>query len=122
LSSFSLTKSSIMDTFNSHITVRQFVSKISIIDTCQKTFLALNTSFLAFSAAEVLFSTCFAKLRLLSDLESELFVTFQQKCTVLFLYPLIFQTAKNNTSLLSVSRILPTTESSYKVSILKTIF
>lgn len=120
LLSFNLTKQSLIKSFDNYFFSRGFGSKFKILSISVNNYLELSAKFSLFKLTRLFYITCSSKLQELSVFENKLFVSFQNKSVSLLLYPLIFQTAKTNISLLSNLDIaLPT--SNIKVSILKSI-
>jgi hypothetical protein len=123
LLSFNITKASFVTLFVNYFTLRGFGSKFHILSITVSHYLALYTKYSSFKFTRLFHSVCLAKLHELVTFEAKLLLAFQNKGVSLLLYPLIFQTAKSNVSLLSslsVGTTLPLTFKS-KLSILKSL-
>ena len=124
LLSFGLTKKSLVSKFDNFLSSRGFVSKFKVLSSCVSNYLTVFTKYSSFKLSSVFLSASFAKLAELSAFEGKLIAAFQKKCVSLLLYPLIFQTAKNNVAFLtniasSGSKV--SSEATTKINVLKSI-
>jgi hypothetical protein len=124
LSSFAVSKQTVLKLFDSFFASRGFSSKFKIVSIITSNFVSLAVSYSSFKLTRVFYLTSLAKLSELVVFESKLITAFQKKGISLLLYPLIFQTAKNNLSLLSSLSLSSSPEFTIvksKVSILKSL-
>ena len=101
LSSFALSKQAVVKLFENFYVSRNFISKLKIISIITVNYLSIFSSFSAFKLTRIFQSAGLTKLFELVAFENKLIATFQKSSISLLLYPLIFQTAKNNLLLLS---------------------
>jgi hypothetical protein len=101
LLSFNLTKQSIVKLFDNYFVSRGFSSKFSVLSLTISNYLNSYTTYSSFKLTRLFYSVSLSKLSELVAFESKLVVAFQKKSVSLLLYPLIFQTAKSNISLLT---------------------
>jgi hypothetical protein len=124
LISFDATKQSLVKLFENYLISRGFGSKFKILSLITSNYLNAVFKFSAFKLNRTLYSACAAKLSELLAFEAKLLAAFQKKSVSLLLYPLIFQTVKNNLNLLTSLRsssTLKLSASSAKTLILKSI-
>jgi hypothetical protein len=123
LLSFNLTKQSFVKLFDSYFVSRGFSSKFKILSITISNYLSLSAKYSSFKFTQLFHSISVAKLSELVAFESKLVSAFQKKGIALLLYPLIFQTAKTNISLLSSLSPGTVVSSTFKskVTILKSI-
>lgn len=101
LVSFSVSKESLNSKFTSFLASRNFVSKFKVLSICVSTYLTTFSSFYSYKWFASFYSISLAKLAELSSFEGKLVASYQEKMVSLLLYPLIFQSAKNNITLLT---------------------
>jgi len=101
LISFSSSKETLGTKFNGFIASRGFVLKFKVLSVCVTNYLTVLTHFYSYNWFSLYYTSTVAKLSELSLFESKLVIAFQEKCVSLLLYPLIFQTSKNNVALLA---------------------
>jgi hypothetical protein len=101
LSSFTISKQAVVKLFENFYASRNFISKFKIISTIATYFLSIFSDYSSFKLTRVFQSVCLTTLLELVSFESKLTTAFQKNGISLLLYPLIFQTAKNNILLLS---------------------
>jgi hypothetical protein len=122
LISFSATKETLGAKFSSFIASRGFVAKFKVLSACVTNYLTVFTRFYSYKWFAMFYSASLSKLAELSIFETKLIAAFQEKCVSLLLYPLIFQTSKNNVALLtSAVGSLVKTSSSNKTKILSAL-
>jgi hypothetical protein len=123
LISFGSTKQSVTKLFDSYLLSRVFGSKFKIMSFISSNYLSVFTKYSVFKLSRTFYSACVSKLSELLAFEAKLLVAFQRKSVSLLLYPLIFQTAKSNLSLLAglSSKASASVTSMSKVSILKSL-
>lgn len=123
LLSFNITKASFVTLFDNYFTLRGFGSKFQILSIIVSNYLSLSVKYSDFKFTRLFHSVCLAKLHELVAFEAKLLLAFQKKSISLLLYPLIFQTAKSNISLLSGLSTGTALSSAFKskLSILKSL-
>jgi len=122
LLSFDLTKQSVVKLFNNFFVSRGFGSKFKILFLTVSNYLNVYTKYSSFKLTRLFYSASLLKLSELSAFGNKLVTAFQNKSVSLLLYPLIFQTAKSNISLLAgLSSKESSTTFLTKVSVLKSI-
>jgi hypothetical protein len=123
LVSYSLSKQSITKLFDNYLASRGFSSKFKILAILSSNYLSSFLNYSIFKLTSSFYTLCSLKLSELAAFESKLLSVLQKKGVSLLLYPLIFQTAKNNLNLLTGLKSKGTVSLSFpsKVSVLKTL-
>jgi hypothetical protein len=119
-----VSKQAVVTLFESFFTSRGFSSKFKIISIIANNFVNVSIKYSSFKLTRIFYLASLTKLSELVIFESKLIGTFQKKGVSLLLYPLIFQTANNNLSLLSslsVNSFAVSNVGKLKVSILKSL-
>jgi hypothetical protein len=101
LVSFSLSKDAAVREADSRSASRGIVSKCETLTICIMNYLGTTTSYSSYKQFSLFLASSSAKLTELSAFERKLVGSFQEKCVALLLYPLIFQTSKDNIALLT---------------------
>jgi len=123
LLSFNLTKQSVVKLFDNYFISRGFSSKFKILSITVSNYLGLSAKYSSFKFTRLFYSISLAKLSELVAFEAKLVSAFQKKGISLLLYPLIFQTAKSNVSLLAnlSSGVVASSTFKVNVSVLKSL-
>jgi hypothetical protein len=126
LVSFNAIKQSTLSSFDSFLNSRGFSLKTKILLTNINSFFSVLTNYSKYAHFFLFSSICYTKLTELRILNDKLFLEFQKKTISLLLYPLIFQTTKNNLNFLTainsnITSSLNTKLTNNKISMLKSL-
>ena len=101
LLSFALAKDNLVKQFETYTLARNFVSQFKVLSLNLSVFLSVFPKHSSYKLAATFSITCFNKLAELVAFENKLFNDLKKKAISSLLYPLIFQTTKNNIGFLT---------------------